>query len=107
MNAIAPAIRLRFTLAQLLSLVILSTLCMAPLMASLKSGKGMLILAAVTLDVFIAPMIETVIVMAYVRSPERRDWIVRAIWVIPSLFVGAFLTVLVPILLFVNDPFSR
>lgn len=88
MNPLASEPRLRISIAQFMVLIVMSTLCLVPLMAALKSGQGTFILGAVALDLIVIPLFETLMVAAYLRSSFHREWYLRAIWLTPALRRG-------------------
>ncbi len=105
MNTGSSLIRIRLSISQIMIIILIITVCLAPLTAALKSGNGMFIFAAVALDVIAIPLAASLVLSVLMKRKFDQPWLYGTIWLTPSLFVGGFLMVLIPVLLYLN-PFA-
>ncbi len=91
-----PRTRFHLSIGQGMILVLIVSLCLAPLMTAARDPRAGRILAAVVLDIVVVPTVASIVLLAVLESGPERDWYLKAFWLTPFFFLCLLLSLSVP-----------
>src|SRR5262245_25934570 len=90
----------RFSIDQVMIVILIMALCLAPLVAAIRTREGDKVLSAIVFDIVVIPVCGVVAVATLMKPGPKRTWYVKAFLVTPLLFLMAMLMLSVPLIIF-------